>query len=133
MTFKDGGAFDFHSTFERIKERLQQVVQQARETGVISSHISQRAGAYSGVNFTNVHLEDLPAYEGPQPTTTSAAAVNPPPFSGGGNANVRASESSQTSTLEERFEPPNEPPPGYEEAQQQGVANDLEDRLRQVQ
>lgn len=132
MTFKDGGAFDFHSAFERIKERLQQVVEQARESGLISGNGSQRAGAYVGVNFTNVHLEELPAYEGPQSTSTA----DPPPFSdrsSGGDANVHASESVQRSTLEERFEPPNEPPPGYEEAQQQGVANDFEDRLRRVQ
>ncbi|KMP01533.1 hypothetical protein DIZ76_011107 [Coccidioides immitis] len=131
MTFKEGGAFDFHSAFERIKERLQQVVEQARENGMISERSSQRDGAYSGVNFTNVHLDELPAYEGPSPTSSSF----PPPFSGCSNPgnDLHSSQNTRHTPHEERFDPPTEPPPGYEEAQQQGVANDLEARLRRAQ
>ncbi|EEP80431.1 conserved hypothetical protein [Uncinocarpus reesii 1704] len=120
MTFKDGGAFDFHSAFERIKERLQQVVEQARETGLISGDSRpQRAGNYNGVDFADVHLEELPAYAPPKPQ--SAAQSNP-----------ETAEPLMASSREE-FEPPAEPPPGYEEAQQQGVANEFEDRLRRAQ
>jgi hypothetical protein len=36
MVFKEGGAFDFHSQFERIKERLQQAVDNARESGLMT-------------------------------------------------------------------------------------------------
>ncbi|WEW60760.1 hypothetical protein PRK78_006248 [Emydomyces testavorans] len=131
MTFKDGGAFDFHCSFERITERLQQVVEQARESGTASADRSQRAGAYNGVNFTEVHLDELPAYEAPNSTTIP----NPPLFSQDPlpGDSMHLNQRSQRTPLEERFEPPNEPPPGYEEAQQQGVANDLEDRLRQAQ
>ncbi|KKK16459.1 hypothetical protein ARAM_005687, partial [Aspergillus rambellii] len=33
VTFKEGGAFEFHNQFERIKERLQHAVEISRETG----------------------------------------------------------------------------------------------------
>jgi hypothetical protein len=67
LVFKDGGAFDFHSTFERVKERALQ----AREAG-----------------SAEVHLEDLPAYEdsGPPPPPLPVGGeggggvpVEPPP------------------------------------------------------
>ncbi|KAL1965059.1 hypothetical protein VTN77DRAFT_6119 [Rasamsonia byssochlamydoides] len=131
VTFKEGGAFDFHSNFERIKDRLQQAVEHARESGLISGNDSQPlAGA---VDFSNVHLDELPAYEGPSDdppipaypgnshdtdigVPPADASKPPPPFG------------------EERegapFEPPTEPPPGYEEVQQQSVAHELENQLR---
>ncbi|RDL39462.1 PH protein [Venustampulla echinocandica] len=54
LTFREGGAFDFHNTYEQIKERLYQAYMVARESG--------RAGD-SNMDFGNVHLEQLPAYE----------------------------------------------------------------------
>ncbi|KAL4949346.1 hypothetical protein BDW69DRAFT_174641 [Aspergillus filifer] len=106
ITFKDGGAFDFHSQFERIKERLQQAVEITRESG---------RGARD-VNMAGVHLEDLPAYSAPQ---------------GGLRVDNENSVRNRRSPSEAGGEP-QEPPPGYEEVQQQSVANDLEERLRRA-
>jgi len=54
LVFKDGGAFDFSTTFEHVRERMQQVI----ENG---------GGAA-------IHLEDLPTYEdsGPPPPSVDA-------------------------------------------------------------
>ncbi|KAL4798655.1 hypothetical protein BDV19DRAFT_356683 [Aspergillus venezuelensis] len=106
VTFKDGGAFDFHSHFERIKERLQQAVEITRESG---------RGARD-VNMADVHLEDLPAYSAPQ---------------GGLRVDSENNVRNRRSPSEAGGEP-QEPPPGYEEVQQQSVANELEARLRRA-
>jgi hypothetical protein len=119
LTFKDGGAFDYHTIFEQIKERSHHAYAVARENG---QDVATDAG------LANVHLEQLPAYEAPvnnsreadeprilspvpvrpiaipTPTATTIPAVNPPA--------------------------PDEPPPGYEEAQVQAVGTDLEQRTR---
>ncbi|KAL3457576.1 hypothetical protein BJX64DRAFT_15450 [Aspergillus heterothallicus] len=109
ITFKDGGASDFHTKFERMKERLQQAVELSGE--------SSGRGA-GGVNMANVHLEDLPAYSGPQVgLTTDTTGSNP--------ANARRSPSISSAQ-------PQEPPPDYEEVQHQSVANELEERLRRA-
>ncbi|KAL4945365.1 hypothetical protein BDV06DRAFT_184726 [Aspergillus oleicola] len=106
VTFKDGGAFDFHSQFERIKERLQQAVDLTHESG---------RGA-NDVNMSGVHLEDLPAYSAPQ---------------GGLTVDNETSVRTRRSPSDTGGEP-QEPPPGYEEVQQQSVANELEERLRRA-
>ena len=67
-------------------------------------------------------VEELPAYEGPSPTEPTAPvsasdALNAPPV------NQRASVI---------VPEPMEPPPGYEEVQQQSVAQELEERLRRA-
>ncbi|KAE8549285.1 hypothetical protein EYB25_007805 [Talaromyces marneffei] len=117
VTFNEGGAFDFHSNFERIKERLQQAVEHARD----SDSASVQAQTSRGVNFTNVHLDELPAYDGPNASSVSPnqpinAAVEPP---GRETANTTSPA-------------PVEPPPGYEEVQQQSVAEELEEQLRRA-
>ncbi|RDW60513.1 uncharacterized protein DSM5745_10971 [Aspergillus mulundensis] len=106
VTFKEGGAFDFHNQFERIKERLQHAVEISRESG-------RSAG---DVNMAGVHLEELPAYSGPQTYST------------GNDHSNRAVHRQASETNPE----PQEPPPGYEEVQQQSVANELEARLRRA-
>ncbi|KAL4923229.1 uncharacterized protein BDV17DRAFT_285592 [Aspergillus undulatus] len=106
VTFKEGGAFDFHSQFERIKERLQQAVEISRESG----------RGPGDVNMSGVHLDELPAYSAPQGGLTVA-----------NENNVRARRSPSDTGGE-----PQEPPPGYEEVQQQSVANELEERLRRA-
>lgn len=113
VTFKEGGAFDFHNHYERIKERLQQVVEVSRESS---------RGA-NNVDMSSVHLEDLPAYSGPNDVAPGASPERP-----------RTPVTTQESTPSEpsRDPEPLEPPPGYEEVQQQSVANVLEERLRQV-
>ncbi|GAD97084.1 hypothetical protein NFIA_104810 [Paecilomyces variotii No. 5] len=132
MSFKEGGAFDFHSNFERVKERLQQAV----ETSQAASN--SQAARRGQIDYSAIHLEELPAYDSPghapagpnhlsQTSVPQAGSVvrpqdhdelPPPPVEG--------------IATEDRFEPPTEPPPGYEEVQQQSVAHELESRLRSV-
>ena len=105
LTFKEGGAFDYHTNFERIKERHQQAVEVSRESSLRT------------VDLSSVHLEQLPAYEGPRvglasttsPSQNNTALPHSPPETG---------------------PEPVEPPPGYEEVQQQSVAGELENQLR---
>lgn len=108
ITFKEGGAFDFHGQFETIKERLQQAVEISHESG---------RGA-SNVNMSGVHLEELPAYSAPQGGLT----VNDEDVS---RRELRQSPSEASGE-------PQEPPPDYEAVQQQSVANELEERLRRA-
>ncbi|KAL2215839.1 hypothetical protein M432DRAFT_624672 [Thermoascus aurantiacus ATCC 26904] len=129
MTFKEGGAFDFHSNFERIKERLQQAMEYAQMT---------RSGSPGTVDYSAVHLDELPAYDGPGNASTGLNPSSPEPYivppgpegvppSGEG---PKPHSSSGEDAPEARFETPSEPPPAYEEVQQQSVANELENRLR---
>jgi hypothetical protein len=132
MEFKEGGAFDFSSIFERLKERLRQAVDVARESG---------ADGEGGVNMNNVHLEDLPAYE---ESRTHARVPDPlpsPPMDGGmgvGGPVVAAPTSPQASSplispgrqQQESFQPPDEPPPGYEEVQRSSIVDELERQMR---
>lgn len=143
LTFKDGGAFDFHSTFERIKERLQQAVDIARESGHLVGNGTETGGgrgggALSNVNMDAVHLDELPAYED---ATGAAGAVAQPTIAQARHneaplveyEDVPAQEqipSAQRSPSNGVFTPPDEPPPGYETVQNQSVASELESRLR---
>ena len=70
LTFKDGGAYDFHSTFERIKEQVSHAAEIARESG---RPVTNNTGPI------DVDLEQLPAYEEvgsapPQPDPVPAQA-----------------------------------------------------------
>lgn len=127
LTFKEGGATDFHFQFERIKERMQQAVEAARESGDLRQ--SQRA-FMNGVNMDAVHLDELPSYVDsrrdrvapndelpPEPTTQPTLITsNQPPH--------------QMSRVEEApIQPPSDAPPGYEETQQQSVQQALDRRL----
>ncbi|PLB35128.1 uncharacterized protein BDW47DRAFT_111001 [Aspergillus candidus] len=113
VTFKEGGAFDFHNRFERIKERLEQAVEVSRES----------ARGSTNVDMSTVHLEELPAYSAPagEATGARAPAYDAPP-----------STSQHTRVASETGPEFMEPPPGYEEVQQQSVANELEERLRRT-
>ncbi|KAK2795322.1 hypothetical protein FQN51_000507 [Onygenales sp. PD_10] len=123
MTFRDGGAFDFHTEFERIRDRLQQVIEQVP------------GGA---VDFDQVHLDQLPAYdpsggvshEQPpeEPRSFVSQEERPPQLNG-----ECAPSWARGSSTETPQSNPTEPPPGYEEAQQTSVANELENRLRREQ
>jgi WW domain-binding protein 2 len=143
MTFKEGGAFDFHANFERIKERLQQAMEHARESGLVAgdgSRSTNHARALGTVDFSSVHLDELPAYDGPGGPNVSGnhqvpthldvsrdGAVDSPP-----DEAQKWQPSPSEHTAGARFEPPLEPPPGYEETQQRSVADELENRLRQA-
>lgn len=112
VTFKEGGAFDFHNNFERLKERMQQALE-----------LSQESGQGSGnVDLSTVHLEELPAYPGPQNDTTGVHSHNQ------GLSPDSYSRQDGAGTEPE----PMDPPPDYEEVQQQSVANELEERLRRA-
>ncbi|MCJ1463196.1 hypothetical protein MMC07_001801 [Pseudocyphellaria aurata] len=128
MTFKDGGAFDFSSTFERIKESLSQASELARETG-------------RPIDLSNVELEQLPAYEevASSPTNASApsiqrptpitpTAISRPAPRNDGVADGQRRRREQN--FSEGLPPPNEPPPGYDEVQQNSIADNLEASIR---
>lgn len=110
MTFKEGGAFDFHTNFERIRERLEQAVE----------NVSDGARGVRGVDLSAVHLEELPAYDGPGNT-------GPPPAASGAPAAPQHTRQASMGGAE-----PAEPPPCYEEVQSQSVAQELEERLRRA-
>lgn len=111
VTFKEGGAFDFQNQFERIKERLQQAMEFSPET----------TRGVQDVNLSGVHLEELPAYDGPRDGGSTS------------QSNEGPSSTSHDSQAPPYSGPePAEPPPGYEEVQQQSVANELEERLRRA-
>lgn len=133
MEFKEGGAFDFHNTFERLKERLRQTIDIARENGIDEA----TAGAI-------VNLEDLPAYEDTRQHARIPEAPLSPPVSAGlsgmsmggpvGTATMAVLEAESPQTLSplespQPFQPPSEPPPGYEEVQRSSIADELERRL----
>ncbi|KAJ5217377.1 hypothetical protein N7468_010385, partial [Penicillium chermesinum] len=110
VTFKEGGAFDFHTNFERIKERLEQAVENTGEG----------AQGLRSVDLSAVHLEELPAYEGP----------SNPAVQEDSNDTIAIPANNQRASI--LVADPVEPPPGYEEVQQQSVAQVLEERLRQA-
>jgi WW domain-binding protein 2 len=133
MIFREGGAFDYHTTFERIKEHLHHAIQIARDQGRNIGSV----GALSGADLAGVHLEQLPAYEPSQQAPGVEPAEDQVPVSpvhpagrdnvGGLRSQPRPEEEVSTPPVE----PPNEPPPGYEEAQVQAVGIDLDQRLRE--
>lgn len=137
LTFKEGGASDFHNKYEVVRERLQQAVETSRMEGDGSG--SSR-GAMNGVNVANVNLDDLPAYseesDGPLIAPTAAAA-----------ASVQTSHSQQEQqtdsgvdveddrprpkATDNALSPPDEPPPDYEETQMTGLQDEMETRLNE--
>lgn len=122
LVFKDGGASDFSTIFERLKEK----VLNARQTGV---------GAEA------VHLDELPTYEDARSgepsssaaTTTTAAAPGAPP-SPTAVAPAIVLEPPEITIAQADADPsiPNGPPPGYEETQRESVAEELERQIGQI-
>lgn len=138
MIFKEGGAFDFASTFERLKENLVQALDVARESGLPR-----------GADISAADLEQLPAYEeiGVAPPAAVSALQQPIPISqmSSSHAPLRDSgtvlssddeRSTKPTTLSgpstEPFPPPHEPPPGYEETQHSSIADNLEQSIRRL-
>lgn len=126
ITFKDGGAPEFSSNFERIKERLQQAVEAARESNLTGR--SQGQAGVNNVNMDSVHLDQLPSYESsgmdrmaPDSAerslqTETTGPVQPQPT----NTSSSAAEASSDA--------PPDAPPGYEETQQRSLEEALEQR-----
>lgn len=138
MEFKEGGAFDFSSIFERLKERLRQAVDVARESGADGAEDGAR-----GINMNNVHLEDLPAYEEsgqharvpdsvPSPTVDDRRSSGAGPTFAAPQPTSPPRSSPLASPQAVNFEPPLEPPPGYEEAQRDSVVEELERQARRM-
>ncbi|RDA87834.1 hypothetical protein CP532_2954 [Ophiocordyceps camponoti-leonardi (nom. inval.)] len=104
FTFSDGGMTDFNETYIRLRERLIQYQELRRETD---------GGA-------DIPDEPLPAYEAQgtsQQPDASSVTHNPP-------RNIRSDSSASRRA-------PNEPPPGYDEAQAQQISMRLEDHIRE--
>ncbi|KIN04327.1 hypothetical protein OIDMADRAFT_143756 [Oidiodendron maius Zn] len=120
LTFREGGAFDFHSTFEQIKERLYQAYSVARESG--------QGGA--GADLSNVHLEQLPAYEPAreaerepeEPVILSPIPVRPTDRDGRMPDPEGLADDSDSEAQGPAAPAPSDPPPGYEEAQAQAIS-----------
>lgn len=136
MTFREGGAFDYHTIFEQVKEQLYHAISIAREEGRNIGSI----GILGGADLANVHLEQLPAYEPPPqaPNVLHAEGqdLRSPEQPTAGDSGVADLRNSNQPKPEKGVstpptEPPNEPPPGYEEAQAQAVGMDLDQRLRE--
>lgn len=132
---------DFHSNFERIKERLGQAVEVARESGAAAG-----GSNLSRVNMEAVHLDQLPSYEASRqdrvaPIGTQEPVIErPPAVDDGMLLDVSESEQEVREVAEQNpriqesstgSEPPTEAPPGYEETQQQSLQQEVERRLMQ--
>lgn len=136
MTFKDGGAFDFASTYERIKENVSQASELAQESG-------------RPVDLSTVDIDQLPAYEEvagsspilaapPAPTSTSDIQQPTPisprgpvgPSRIGGGIHPWSNPQPTRRPNNAQAPPPNEPPPGYDEVQRSSVAESLEASIR---
>ncbi|KAH0179363.1 hypothetical protein KCU90_g27872, partial [Aureobasidium melanogenum] len=130
FAFKDGGAYDFHSGYERVKERLQQQVDVARQSGYLQGDGSEAGRGRGGdtlaaVDVANVHLDDLPAYE----ETGASTSIPQPQASSAPAPASRETPGSPESHAPEVFTPPAEPPPGYEQVQRETVEDELERRM----
>lgn len=129
MTFKDGGAYDFDSTFKTVRDELRHAIEIAQESG-------RATRRNRDVNLSDVNLDQLPAYKevseaatipaGPLDSQTQAPFFDSPLSSSSSNLIPTTSPRQQ-----QHYEPPNEPPPGYEEAQRSSISNSLEDSERQ--
>jgi WW domain-binding protein 2 len=131
MIFREGGAFDYHTVFEQIKERLYNAVSLARESG-------RNVGSIGDVDLRNVHLEQLPAYEPAREISDAEHAeergigsAEPPTARDSGVAGLRGAPKPEENMSTTPMEPPNEPPPGYDEAQAQAVRFEFDQRLRE--
>ncbi|POS88045.1 hypothetical protein EPUL_000302, partial [Erysiphe pulchra] len=117
LIFRDGGAFDFHSIFEEIKERLYQAYSVAQET---TSH---------GIDLTNVDLEPLPVYTSARDLREEVMIENSPAYQ---KYETNSSSEENYSTGNEQIRPiPTEAPPDYEELQTQAIHINREQGMRQ--
>jgi hypothetical protein len=133
MTFREGGAFDYHTCFEQVKERLHHVVTQAREEG----RNVGATGVLSPADIASVHLEQLPAYEPAREVSNAEHAAERgitssavPATRDSGVAGLRELPRPEEDVPTPPTEPPSEPPPAYEEAQAQALRFEFDQRLR---
>lgn len=105
IIFNNGGVSQFHSKYSVMYERLLHARDVMRETGA----------------RVTVHDDDLPAYTpaaADASVSTPSVPVQPPPTP----AETVASQPQMT---------PDEPPPGYDEAQAQAVEQQFDEREQQ--
>lgn len=134
MTFKEGGAFDFHTNFERIRERFHQAMEAARDSDVTGSTSNRGSGPMAGVNMDAVHLDELPTY---QDSGHDALAPQPAPPERPLRAPVQQEDPAPSfeevvegrAPAQRQTAPPTDAPPGYEETQQQSIEREFEARL----
>lgn len=132
LVFNEGGAPDFHSNLERIKERLQQAVEAARDGG---SGSGPGIGSLADVNMDAVHLDQLPTYEAsgqdPIAPVSPGSMLEEAPVvpAGAGVLSEEGAAEDWPRRPPTTVEPPNEPPPGYEETQQQSIQQEFDRRV----
>lgn len=127
LKFKDNGAFDFEAHYLKMRERLQQAVETQRANGETSA---SRSAMNGGIDVSTVPLEDLPAYseqsDGPLIAPIATGMTRSPVLqqqrdSGVqmGHSNTSEEEAARPTprATDSALNPPDEPPPGYEEAQ----------------
>ncbi|EME45507.1 hypothetical protein DOTSEDRAFT_150592 [Dothistroma septosporum NZE10] len=126
FTLRDAGVSDFHSSYERIKERLMQAVD-------VSNLAGNDSQAMNRMDVSNVNLDELPAYteesDGPLiPPTASAAAIAQ-------TQHQRRSQQlrdsgvgvdSQDAASPKPQDTPHEPPPDYAETQMAGLQDAMD-------
>jgi WW domain-binding protein 2 len=137
LTFKDGGAYDFHTNFERIKERLHQAMEDAGESNATGGSSGQGRGPMAHVNMDAVHLDELPTYQDSRLDELAPQPAPPEPRS-----RLPVQQEDPAPSFEEVVQgrtppqrqsaPPTDAPPGYEETQQQSIQQEFEARLAKV-
>jgi len=116
LTFKEGGAYDFQNTFERLKERMYNAVEMARESGHLVGN-----GTTGGGGLDRVHLDELPSYE----DSGAGRLIS----SYNGTNESTPTQQPQVNSTEIRQPAP--PPPRYEEVQRESIADALERSVRE--
>ncbi|RKF60893.1 UPF0664 stress-induced protein C29B12.11c [Erysiphe neolycopersici] len=117
LIFRDGGAFDFHSIYEEIKERLYQAYSVAQETTL------------HGIDLTNVDLEPLPVYRSAREMREETEIETSPAYQKYESNN--SSEENFSTGNEQSRSIPTEAPPDYEELQAQAIHINREQGMRQ--
>lgn len=118
LTFRDGGAPDFHIVFEQVKDRHHQARNAAREQG--------RQFEPTG----DINMEQLPAYEAASEIVDNGM----PPAFGSDQSGLSIDTQRGRDVDAQRDHPatPDEPPPDYEEAQAQAVEVSFEEAQRRA-
>jgi len=136
LTFRDGGAYDFHTKFVQVKERLQQALEVRGMSGMGADGGSAGQAEALAVISADVTLEDLPAYE--ETASVRAPVVNAQEamivpqarrVQRHEESSIDLGPATTTTTTTAARAPSNVPadaPPGYEEAQSGGVSRALD-------